>query len=100
MAHRLLLPPQRRMEGQIRLPMIQDIGGSVTRRWYASLRTRDSLRTARTNTPTATGPMPSPQRFVVDNAGGPNAPDSMASGLRQGNAARLVNKTRGQSAGV
>lgn len=100
MAHRLLLPPVRRMEGRIRLPMIQDIGGAATRRWYSSLRPRDSLRTLRTNTPTVKGPVASPQVFVIDAAGGTNSPENMSSGLMVGNAGRLVNKTRGQSAGI
>lgn len=101
MAHRLLIPPVRRLEGQIRLPMIQDIGGATSRRYGQSLMPRDSLRLVRTSgTMIAPGPLPGIQTFVMAGPGQPNAPDSMSNGLRKANAARLVDKTRGQSAGI
>lgn len=100
MAHRLLVPPVRRMEGQARLPVIQDLEAN-TRAWHSTLRVRDSLRLARTSgTMTALGPLPAVQRFAVDPAGGVNSPESMQPGLRIANARRLVDKTRGQSAGM
>lgn len=101
MAHRLLVPPVRRLEGQIRLPMIQDIGGATARRFTHSLMPRDSLRLARTSgTMIAPGPLPSVQSFVMAGPGQPNTPESMESGLRKSNASRLVDKTRGASAGI
>lgn len=101
MAHRLLVPPVRRLEGQIRLPMVQDIGGAATRRWYASLRVADSLRLVKTSQSNkATGPLSSPQRFVLEDIGYPNAATSMQGGLRIANAPRLVGQTRGQAAGL
>jgi hypothetical protein len=96
----LLQPGPGKFTGRIRLPMIQDIGGDATRVWFAGLRKRDDLRLVRTNTPTATGPLPSMQTFLVDHAGGPNSPSSMAAGLKVGNARKLVDKSRGQSAGM
>ena len=101
MAHRLLVPPVRRMEGRVRLPMIQDVGGSIARGFSASLMPRDSLRKVRTSqTQIATGPLPGLQTFVMAGPGQPNTPESMSNGLRKANAARLVDKTRGQSAGI
>jgi hypothetical protein len=99
MAHRLLVAPIRRLEGQIRLPMIQDISGANTRQWYASLRTRESLRLARTSqTQIAPGPLPGIQRFTLAGPGYPNTPESMANGLRKANSPALAATTRGQSA--
>lgn len=97
----LLVPPVRRLQGQIRLPMIQNPGAAVARQLGDSMITRDSLRLARTSpTQIAPGPMPSPQAFVMDGPGFVNAPDSMQNGLRIGNAKRLVDSSRGQSAGI
>lgn len=101
MGHPLLQPGPGKFTGRIRLPMIQDIGGDNTRRWYASLRKRDDLRLVRTSqTQIAKGPLPSMQIFAVDHAGGPNSPESMAPGLMVANARKLVDKSRGQSAGM
>lgn len=101
MAHRLLVPPVRRLEGRIRLPVLQDVGGAVTRRFGASLMPRDSLRLVRTSkTQTAIGPLPSVQTFAMAGPGQPNTPENMSSGLRKANASRLVNTGRGQGAGI
>jgi hypothetical protein len=99
MAHRLLIPPNRRMEGKIHLPMVQDIGGANTRRWYGSLRGREDFRIVRTRPNVSRAPLPALQVFVMSGPGQPNTPESMNSGLRKSNARRLVDKTRGQSAG-
>lgn len=100
MAHRLLAPPVRRLEGQIRLPVLQDLEAN-TRAWHATLRVRDSLRLANTSRALiATGPLPAVQRFAVDPAGSVNSQENMQPGLRISNARRLVDKTRGQSVGM
>lgn len=96
----LLEPGPGKWSGRLRLPPIQDIGGDATRVWFASLRKRDDLRKVRTNTPVAKGPLPSMQIFAVDPAGGPNSPDSMSAGIPISNARKLVDKNRGQSAGM
>ena len=101
MPHRLLVPPVKRMEGEMRLPMIQDPGQAIARQLRASLMPRDSLREVRTSgSLVAPGPLPSPQAFTMEGPGQPNAPESMQSGLMIGNARRLVDKTRGQSVGA
>lgn len=96
----LLEPGPGKWTGRLRLPPVQDIGGDATRVWWAGMRKRDDLRLVRTNTPVANGPLPSPQVFLVDDAGGPNSPESMTAGLMVGNARKLVDKSRGQSAGM
>lgn len=88
------------MQGQARLPVIQDLEAN-TRAWFATMRVRDSLRLVRTSgTMTALGPLPTVQRFAVNPAGGTNSSENMQPGLRIANARRLVDKTRGQSAGM
>lgn len=101
MAHRLLVPPVRRLEGQIRLPLIQDPGRRIVGQLLNSMMTRDSLRLVKTApSGIAIGPLPSPQTFVMAGPGQPNTPESMESGLLVGNAARLVDSTSGQDAGT
>jgi hypothetical protein len=97
----LLQPGPGKFTGRIRLPMVQDIGGDTTRVWFASLRKRDDLRLVRTSqTQIAKGPLPSMQIFAIDPAGGPNSPASMQQGAMIANSKRLVDKNRGQSAGI
>jgi hypothetical protein len=81
------------MEGRVRLPVLQDIGGATGRRFTASLMPRDSLR--KTNTSRSlisTAPLAPLQRFVTAGPGNPNTPESMSSGLMISNASR-INKT-------
>lgn len=100
MAHRLLVPPVRRMEGVARLPMPQDPGGAAHASFMAGMRTRDALRLAKTTSRNkAIGPLPSPQTFVMDGPGYPNSPASMDNGLRVDNAPRQSGKTRGADVG-
>jgi len=102
MAHPLLVPPARRLDGVIRLPQIQNTHGALTRQLQASLMERDSLRRVKTTARNRIlqGPVSSPQLFVSQPSGGVNTPGSMAGGAVKMNARRLVSKTPGQSAGV
>lgn len=100
MAHQLLVPPVRRMQGTARLPVLQDLEAN-TRQWYATLRTRDSLRLAKgRGSNVAPGPLPAMQNFVMAGPGQPNTPESMAPGLRIANAPRLAGKTTGADVGM
>lgn len=101
MAHRLLPPPVRRLQTELRLPLVQHPGERIARQLEASLMTRDSLRRYKTTGNRAMlGPLPALHRFVLEDVGYPNTPDSMATGLRARNAPRVADKTRGQSAGI
>jgi hypothetical protein len=102
MAHRLLVPPVRRLNGQIRLPEVQHITRSVARQLSASMMSKDALRRAGTSrTGIATTPLAPVQVFTrIPGQMGPNSPANMAPGLRIANAPRLVNQTTGQSAGM
>lgn len=98
--HGLLVPPVRRLEGQIRLPLVQRPSELLVDQLQSSMLTNDSLRVVKTSSNRkALGPLPAVQVFVMEGPGYPNTPESMASGLRARNAGRLVDKTRGQSAG-
>lgn len=101
MAHRLLVPPVRRMEGLARLPRVQLIDEAIARNFQDGLMPRDSLRHVKTSqTIKATGPLSSPQVFAISRVNGPNDPAAMRPGLRIRNAPRIANKTRGQSVGI
>lgn len=100
MAHRLLVPPVRRMEGVARLPLIQDPGRAGSRQLLASMRTRDSLRLLKTTGRNiAPGPLPQMQSFVMAGPGYPNTPESMQNGRRFDNAPRVAGKTTGADVG-
>jgi hypothetical protein len=100
MAHRLLTYPVNRMEGRVRLPMLQDIGGATGRRFMGSLMPRDSLRRINTSRSLiSTAPLAPLQKFVTAGPGNPNTPESMSSGLMIGNAAR-INKTHRTNIGA
>lgn len=101
MAHRLLVPPVRRMEGIARLPRVQLIDESIARNFQDGLIPQDSLRRIKTaQTIKATGPLSSPQVFAISRVNGPNDPESMRAGLKLRNAPLIANKNRGRSAGV
>lgn len=96
----LQLFPTRRIASTFRLPLIQHPGERVTDQLQRSMMTRDSLRRIKTTSNgTALGPLPAVQIFAQAGPGWANSPESMASGLRARNAGRIVNTTRGQSAG-
>lgn len=101
MAHRLLVPPARRMSDVIRLPEIQDTQGRLTTQFLSSLMVTDALRRVKTSpTRICTSPLANLQRFVEVASGGSNTPHAMAAGAHKMNSRRLVAKTRGQSAGI
>lgn len=101
MAHRLLVPPARRMSDTIRLPELQDVPGRLTTQFQSSLMVRDALRRVKTSpTRICTAPLAELQRFVEQPSGGTNTPAAMAAGAHKMNSRRLVAKTRGQSAGI
>lgn len=96
MAHRLLVPPVRRMEGVARLPLPQDPGAVAHASFMAGMRTRDAIRLVKTTSRrNAIGPLPAPQSFVMAGPGQPNTPQSMSNGLRIDNAPRVAGKTTG-----
>src|SRR5438309_10789059 len=85
MAHRLLVPPVRRLEGRIRLPLIQRPGEAIARNLTSTLMDRDSaMRTIKTTARQrkVTGYLPALQVFTHDQVGGVNSPPSMRPGLR------------------
>ncbi len=100
--HRLLLPPNRRMEGVIRLPYVQDAHGRTTTQFQQSLMHTDALRRVKTTASNriAVGPLSTPQVFITEPSGGSNTPESMAVGTPKMNARRIVNKTSGRTAGM
>lgn len=101
MAHRLLQPPGSTLQHRLRLPRPQRITETLTAQLLGSTMPRDAFRTVKTSqSQICTGVLAPPQIFAISRAGGTNSPENMRNGLRVGNAARLVDKTRGQSAGA
>jgi hypothetical protein len=99
--HRLLLPPGRQvMTSTLRLPPVQDVGGAVAGNLLATLTDRDALRRIKTTygQRKLTGGVASPQQFTSPAL--PNDPREMATGAVKMNSRRLVNKTRGTTAGM
>lgn len=85
MPHRLLVPPARRLEGRIRLPLIQHPTEQIAGNLITTLMDRDSaMRRIKTSSRQrkVTGPLPAVQVFTHEQAGGVNASPNMRPGLR------------------
>jgi hypothetical protein len=93
--------PTRALEGQIRLPLIQNPEAAIRRSWFRTMMPPGSLRTIKTTGKgTCYGRLAPIQSLVVAQVGYVNDAASMGSGLKVSNARRLVNATSGGSAGA
>jgi hypothetical protein len=101
MAHRLLVPPVRRLEGQARLPLVQHVSENLSANLTRSMMTRDSLRVVKSvGNGKCYSPLAPPQVFVMSGPGYPNDQASMGAGLIKANGANRATGTRGQGAGI
>jgi hypothetical protein len=83
--HRLLVPPGRRLESRIRLPLIQHPSEAIAHNLITTLMDRDSAMRQIKSTAgqrKATGYLPPVQAFTHEEIGGANSSANMVPGLR------------------